>query len=174
MAKEGLNKATKAIIFIGVFGITGVAVWAGHKYIYKPWKAKRDGNIITPPLDTDTGNAGSSSGKTEGTATTSPISTTTTPLTSYEMAKKYFGDTVTVMTDRIFKEFYTGTTKRKVEMYTNGRIYIYSLPLGATSWTTTLKGDYTLGGKKIIVTFGAKKGYVKTNNDIMTNIKNTI
>lgn len=180
-----LNTAAKIAIWAGVLATVGVSGWAFHRFVIKPWKAKRDAEKNQQDQDatvseTTTYTSGSSSGGTTGGIFGSGLglglgtSNIDEKAKSYTDLKKYFGNNATTYTDRLEKTLTYNGRQTNFKFYNNGRFFIYTMDPSSNKWILISRGDYSNGGKKLIIDYGSKSGQIKTNQDVLSNIKSAI
>jgi len=177
MSDKKMSPVLKGVIWVGVLGITGVALWAGHKYIYKPWKAKKDlANGVGQQDDKDSISSG----------TTTTVSDPVTTKTSFEKLK----DSIKSMSG--YKNFVThvvltstptklGINTTKLGINPNTTVKIKFTGGGWGMWVGEIDpdnrisvGDYTNGGEVIKVTTGRNAGIQTEGKNVIQNIGKAI
>lgn len=164
-----LGTGSKVAIWIGVLATVGVSGWVLHRYVYKPWKAKKDAeknnqdfgagiNDIVIPTNNGTVTLNSADNE-----------------KSFAELKKYFANTTVPYTDRVEKIITVGDIQYLFQFFTNGRFFVFDRTGTSGSWGgADMSGNYSKGGRYLVVTKGAKKGRVAESGDVVTNLKSLL
>lgn len=165
MAKQ-LGTGAKVAIWIGVLATVGVSGYFIHQ-AYKKWKASKNGgqtdlgaginDIVVP---TNSGTVTLSSADNEK---------------NFADLKKYFASTTVPYTDRVEKIITVGDIQYLFQFFTNGRFFVFDRTGTSGSWGgADMSGNYSKGGKYLVVTKGKNKGRVAESGDVVSNLKSLL